>query len=61
MALLFNWFPCILFDSNKAGYAAQDAPSTRLKITRDGPTDGPTDTPYYRDATAHLKMKENKD
>ena len=28
---------------NKAGYTAQDAPSTRLKITRDGPTDGPTD------------------
>ena len=32
---------------NRAGYAAQDAPSTRLKITRDrrtyGPTDGPTD------------------
>ena len=28
---------------NKAGYTAQDAPSTRLKITGDGPTDGPTD------------------
>ena len=48
---------------NKAGYTAQDAPSTRLKITRDGrtdgrtygPTDGRTDTPSYRDATAHLK------
>ena len=32
---------------NKAGYTAQDAPSMRLKITRDrrtyGPMDGPTD------------------
>ena len=28
---------------NKAGYTAQDAPSTRLKITRDGRTYGPTD------------------
>ena len=28
---------------NKAGYTAQDAPSTRLKITGDGRTDGPTD------------------
>ena len=28
---------------NKAGYTAQDAPSTRLKITRDRWTDGRTD------------------
>ena len=28
---------------NKAGYTAQDAPSTRLKVTGDGRTDGPTD------------------
>ena len=28
---------------NKAGYTAQDTPSTRLKITGDGRTDGPTD------------------
>ena len=27
---------------NKAGYTAQDAPSTRLKITGDGRTDGRT-------------------
>ena len=40
---------------NKAGYTAQDAPSTRLKITGDGRTDGWTDTTTYRDATAHLK------
>ena len=47
---------------NKAGYTAQDAPSTRLKITWDGRTngrtygtDGRTDTPSYRNATAHLK------
>ena len=30
---------------NKAEYTAQDAPSTRLKITRDGQTYGPTDGP----------------
>ena len=30
---------------NKAGYTAQDAPRTRLKITRDRPTDGRTDGP----------------
>ena len=45
---------------NKAGYTAQDAPSTRLKITRDRRTDrrtdGQTDTTSYRDATAHLKI-----
>ena len=28
---------------NKARYTAQDAPSTRLKITGDGRTDGRTD------------------
>ena len=49
---------------NIAGYTAQDAPSTRLKITldrrtdgrTDRPTDGRTDTPSYRDAAAHLKI-----
>ena len=30
-------------DTNKAGYTAQDAPSTRLKITWDRRTYGPTD------------------
>ena len=34
-------------NNNKAGYTAQDAPSTRLKTTQDRrtyrPTDGPTD------------------
>ena len=40
---------------NKAGYTAQDALSTRLKITGDGRTDGRTDTTSYRAATAHLK------
>ena len=29
--------------NNKAGYTAQDAPSTRMKITRDRQTDGRTD------------------
>ena len=51
---------------NKAGYTAQDAPSTSLKITwdgrtdgrNDGRTDGRTDTTSYRDATAHLKTRE---
>ena len=42
-------------EANKAGYTAQDAPSTCLKITGDGPTGGPTDTPSYSDTTAHLK------
>ena len=36
-------------DRNKAGYTAQDAPSTLLKITRDGRTEGRTDTTSYRD------------
>ena len=49
-------------EENKAGYTAQDAPSTRLKITRDGRTYGPTDlrtdTTSYRDATPHLKREE---
>ena len=44
---------------------AQDAPSTRMKITRDRRTDGLTDTPPYRDATAHIKSggkgKEDKE
>ena len=31
-----------LFHKNKAGYTVQDAPSTRLKITGDGRTDGLT-------------------
>ena len=44
-------------DYNKAGYTAQDAPSTRLKITWDRRTYGRTDTPSYRDATAHLKKE----
>ena len=51
---------------NKAGYTAQDAPTTRLKITRDRPTDGRTDgptdrrtdTPSYRDARTHLKIHQ---
>ena len=51
-------------EKNKAGYTAQDAPSTRLKITQDGrtygwtygPTDRRMDTPSYRDAWTHLKM-----
>ena len=30
---------------NKAGYTAQNVPSTRLKITRDGRTDLRTDGP----------------
>ena len=55
-------------EKNKAGYTAQDAPSTRLKITRDGRTygrtygltDGRTDGPSYRDATAHLKSGRGK-
>ena len=53
----------MVIEYNKAGYTAQDAPSTRLKITGDGRTDGPTDgrtdgrtdTTFYKDATAHLK------
>ena len=58
------------FENNKAGYTAQDAPSTRLKITRDGrtygrtygPTDGRTDGRTHphiemRRATAHLKTR----
>ena len=34
-----------LKNGNKAGYTAQDAPSTSLKITGDGRTDGRTDGP----------------
>ena len=45
---------------NKAGYMAQDAPSRRLRegVTdqrTDRRMDGQTDTPSYRDATAHRK------
>ena len=48
---------------HKAGYTAQDAPSTRSFHLRKyhgtyGPTDGRTDTTSYRDATAHLKKKK---
>ena len=39
-------------EKNKAEYPASDAPSSHL---REGVTDGRTDTPSYRDATAHLK------
>ena len=39
--------------TNKAGYTAQDAPSTRLKITEDGPTDGRTDGPTDGRADRH--------
>ena len=61
-----NDFLCIGLLKNKAGYTAQDAPSTRLKITwdrrtdrrTDGRTNGPTDTTCYRDATAHLKSND---
>ena len=61
------------YEKNKAGYTAQDAPSTLLKITRDrrtdGRTDGPTDrrtdgrtdTTSYRDATAHLKTNQTSE
>ena len=45
---------------NKAGYTTQDAPSTCLKITGDGRTDGRTDTTSYRGATAHLKTERKK-
>ena len=58
---------CVVWNiiQNKAGYTAQDAPSTCLKITRDrrtyGRTYGRTDTPSYRDATAHLeKLRKNE-
>ena len=40
---------------NKAGYTAQDALGTRMEITGNGRTDGRTDTPSYRNATANLK------
>ena len=49
---------------NKAGYTAQDVPSTRLKITRDRRTDGRanglTNTPSYRDARTQLETGEIK-
>ena len=41
---------------SKAGYTAQDAPRTRLKIARDRRTDGQTHTTSHREATAHLKI-----
>ena len=53
MVDMLEWPKCLLMNfltklniqskSNKAGYTAQDAPSTRLKITGDGRTDGRTD------------------
>ena len=46
---------------NKAGYTAQDAPSTRLKITRnrrtDEPTDGPTDRRTDGRTRHHVEMR----
>jgi len=44
-----------IHEKNMAGYTVHDAPSTRLKITRDGRNYGPRDTLSFRDATAHLK------
>ena len=41
----------------KAGYMAQDAPSTDLIIMGDGRTDRQTDTTSYRDSSAHLKVQ----
>ena len=45
---------------NKAVHTARDASSTRLKMTRDRRTYGRTDTPSYRDATAHLEIRGRK-
>ena len=53
----FKWrtfmFP-MLFCSNSVHFS-------EIQLVCDGPTDGPTDgrteTPSYRDATAHLKIK----
>ena len=42
---------------NKAGYTAQDAPSTRLKITRDGPTDGRTYGRTYGRTDGHTLIQ----
>ena len=42
---------------NKSQYWPLDAPGTHF-YRRNGPTDGRTDTPSYRDGTAHLKTKE---
>ena len=48
--------------SNKAEYSASDAPSSRLREgVTDRRTDGRTDTPSYRDATAHLKRMSSND
>ena len=41
--------------SNKAVYTAYVAPSNVRDRRRDGPTDGRTDTPSYRVASARLK------
>ena len=45
---------------NKTGYTAQDAPSTRPKITRDrrtyGPTDGRTDLRTYGRTDGHTLL-----
>ena len=40
---LFRTTIMAVFESDKAGYTAQNAPSTRLKITGDGRTDGWTE------------------
>ena len=56
MSVSFSFNPLCMSDEeveqkkNKAGYTAQDAPCTRLEITGDGPTDGPTDATSYRAA-----------
>ena len=46
---------------NRAEYSTLDAPSRRptegiTALRTDGRTDGRSDTPFYRDATAHLKV-----
>ena len=43
-------------DGNKAGYTAQNAPSTRLKITGDGRTDRRTDGPTDRRTDGHTLL-----
>ena len=43
---------------NKAGCTAQDAPCTRLKITGDGLTDGPTDLRTDGRTRPHIEMRE---
>ena len=44
---------CNIIYKNKAGYTAQNAPSTRLKITRDRRTDWRTDGPTDRRTDGH--------